>query len=149
MPGTFDIYNRVISSFNGAGAGAIGPDQLPAGGGDVTMLKGIRVPFAAGQQDINVFPLNPPGTGNPVKFRILDVFVDVTTANGSETLTLRDAILGGGNAMSSALSLAATGRVREAAPTATTVLAQGGNIFLRRNTTVAVGSVFIQLEYEL
>lgn len=140
MP-SFDVYNRTQTSTSGG----ITPDVLPTGGGEVTALRCIRTAFAAAGQDVAVFPT----AGAPLKMRILDVFVDITTGNASETLTIRDASGGSGNALSSALTLASTGRVREGAPTATVTLAAGGNLFFRRNTTTAVGSVVILFEYEL
>src|SRR5262245_53329286 len=97
----YDVYPRVQASISSA---SLIPDQLAAGGGDVTGMKCIRTAFAASGQDVTVFPT----AGAPVKLRLLDVFMDVTTANASETLTIRDASGGGGNALSSALSVGAT-----------------------------------------
>jgi len=136
-----DIYDRTISDAQG---GVIA-GQVASGGGSFAPVHVINKAIAASDQDTTLFAA---ATGAPCKFRLVDVFVDVTTGNASETLTLRDATGGAGNALSSALSLASTGRVREAAPTATTTVAAGGNIFLRRNTTVGVGRLVCIIQYE-
>lgn len=136
----YDIYDRTISD----SSGGIIPGQVASGGGTFGPVHVINKAIAASDQDTTLW-----GTaGAPCKARLLDVFVDVTTANASETLTLRDTTGGAGNAMSSALSLGSAGRVREAAPTATATVASGGNVFLRRNTTVGVGRLVCIIQYE-
>lgn len=137
---SLDIYARTITDANGT----VIPGQVASGGGSFAPVHVINKAFIAADQDTTLW-----GTaGAPCKARILDVFVDVTTGNASETLTIRDTVGGAGNALSSALTLASTGRVREAAPTATTTVAAGGNVFLRRNTTVGVGRLVVIIQYE-
>lgn len=136
-----DIYGRTISD----GQGNVVAGQVPTGGGVFGPVHVISKAFIAADQDTTLFAA---ATGAPCKFRLLDVFVDISTGNASETLTLRDTTGGAGNALSSAITLAATGRVREAAPTATATIAAGGNVFLRRNTTVGVGRLVVTIQYE-
>src|SRR5262245_29533472 len=139
----YDTYDRTQTQ---AQMGVV-PGQVPSGGGEFGPVHVIRAAYAAAGQDVTIFPTG----GNPVKCRLLDVWTNVTTANASETLTVRDASGGGGNALSSALSLAATGKIRDAgtASTTTVVLAAGSQIYCRRNTTVAVGDIFAMIQYEL
>lgn len=138
----YDIYDRTISD----SSGGVIAGQVAAGGGTFGPIHVINKAFIAADQDTTLFAA---ATGAPAKFRVVDVFVDIATANASETLTLRDTTGGAGNALTSAITLAATGRVREAAPTATKTVAAAGNVFLRRNTTVGVGLVVVMIQYEL
>lgn len=133
----YDVYNRSISDQSISG-------PVPSGGGVFAGTSTIRVAFAATQQDIAVFS----SSGAPAKFRILDVLVNVDTNNASETLTIRDAVGGAGNAFSAALSLNAAGRVREATAPANRTVAAGTSLYFRRNTTVGVGDVIITIQYE-
>jgi len=139
----YDIYDRTQAQTSGG----VVPGQVPSGGGEFGPIHVIRAAVAASAQDVTIFPT----AGTPLKCRLLDVWCNVSTGNASETLTVRDASGGGGNALSSAISLASTGKVRDAgtASTTLTVLAAGSQIYCRRNTTVAVGDVFAMIQYEL
>lgn len=115
--------------------------------GDLGPVYVVRKAIAASDQDTTLFPT----TGAPNKCRIVDAYVDVSTGNTSETLTLRDTSGGSGNALSSAISIASTGRARDAGVTAaggSPTIAAGGNVYLRRNTTVAVGVLVCFVQYE-
>lgn len=136
----YDIYGRTQSD----SSGGVNAGQVAAGGGSFAPIHVIRKAIAASDQDTTLFST----AGAPVKFRLIDAFVDVDTGNASETLTLRDAAAGAGNALSAALSLASAGRVREATAPATRTVAAGGNVFLRRNTTVGVGDLVAFIQYE-
>lgn len=135
-----DLYSRLSN----ADAPLDAEGKVPAGGGYLAPTFTIRTAFAAAAQDATVFGAG----GCPVKCRIIDVNVNVDTNNASETLTLRDASGGGGNAYSAALSLGSAGRVREATAPANRVLAKGAQLYMRRNTTVGVGDVVIELQPE-
>lgn len=103
----------------------------------------VRLAFAAGvggaADDVNIF-FTPNQT--PFKFSILDVIV-LTTTSVAGTVTLRDTVGGGGAALSSVLTIAASpGTVRNA-DTTTKDVAANTNIFLNRSDNTIGGEVII------
>jgi len=88
-----------------------------------------------GADDVEIYLNNCP-----YALRILDLGIQVATAGaGGSTLTVRDANGGGGAALSSALSTAATGKVRDNIITAMPELAAGDDLYLRRTDNTCVG----------
>jgi hypothetical protein len=80
----------------------------------------------------------------PMALRILDCHIQVSTAGaGATTLTFRDAAGGGGAALSSALSTAATGVARNAITTALGQVALGGSLIMRRTDQSSVGEAVL------
>lgn len=75
-------------------------------------------------------------------FRILDVLLDVSTAVVGASCQLRNATGGGGGTVSSVLSAAATGTVRNNV-TATNTIAAGGTLVLRRSDSGVAGSIIV------
>lgn len=79
----------------------------------------------------------------PYALRILDCGIQVATAGaGGSTLTVRDTAGGGGAALSSALSTAATAYARTALTTAMGQVAAGGSLVLRRTDNTCVGEFY-------
>lgn len=117
--------------------------QLAGAGVDADALAPmftLRVAFSAGTtgsaDDVTVLD------AAPFAFRILDSFVIVTTAKSTQTVTLRSATSGGGSALSSAMSVGSTGRVRDAS-TASSTVAVDGAIYLRRSDRDCAGEVVL------
>ena len=102
----------------------------------------IRVAFAAGgggsADDVTIY-----AAAAPFAFRIIDVTVLVATAVGGSTAQLRDTTGGGGATLSSSLSTAATGTVRNA-DTATRTVASAGSVYLRRSDNGVAGEIIIK-----
>jgi hypothetical protein len=78
----------------------------------------------------------------PLGLRLLDVWLHVTTAVGGSTAQLRSATGGGGIGLTTALSTAATGLVRNTS-SLTPTRAAGQSIFLRRSDRGIAGDVCI------
>jgi len=78
----------------------------------------------------------------PFAFKIVDSYVIVDDAKTSETVTLRSATGGGGSALSSAMSVNATGRVRDASTSIPSVAADSA-IYLRRSDRDCGGVVVL------
>lgn len=101
----------------------------------------IRVPFTAAAagtaDDVTIY-----SAAAPFAFRIVDVHVHISTAISATTVQLRDTSGGGGAVLSSSLSSAATGVVRNA-DTATRTVAAAGSVFLRRSDRGVAGEVVI------
>jgi hypothetical protein len=85
----------------------------------------------------------------PYAALVLDAQILVTTTEAT-TWTLRDAIAGGGNALSDDLSTAAAGRVRDASSDLAGVvptIAKGAPLVLRKAASAtAVGTVLVELQ---
>ena len=101
----------------------------------------ITQPLTAGvagtADDVTIYSANAP-----FDFRIVDVWLLVSAAIGGSTVQLRSATGGGGSALSSALSSAATGTVRNN-DTATRQVASGGSLFVRRSDRAVAGRILI------
>lgn len=78
------------------------------------------------------------------KMRLLDTMMLVSTG-GTGTLTLRDAAAGGGNALSSAMSVTATGRVADAS-TSSSELASGSSLYANRGAADSAGELILTLQ---
>lgn len=81
----------------------------------------------------------------PMGLRVVDAFTVVTTAVGASTLSVRTATAGGGTLLVAALSSGAAGLARSAgtSPTATSLVASGGSIYIRRSDRSVVGELFL------
>lgn len=104
----------------------------------------VRVPFTAGvagtADDVTIFATG----GIPHKYRVLKTEVLVSTLKAAATVTLYSAIAGGGTQLSTAISVAATGRIIDA-NAATNIVAKTDGIFLRRSDRSCAGEVIITL----
>jgi hypothetical protein len=120
---------------------------------DASLLPAKTAPAAASIgitfDDRRVFTAGVAGTADdvtiynadaPFAFRIVDVKVLISTAVGGSTVQLRDTSGGGGSALSSALSSAATGTVRNN-DTASRLVSANGSVFLRRSDRGVAGEV--------
>lgn len=103
----------------------------------------LRFPFTAGAggsaDDVLIYTANSPG------MRIVDSKVDVSTAVGGSTLTLRTAIAGGGSAVSDAFSTATTGVKRQTTAGTEAVLAAGSTLTIRRSDSGLAGTVVLTI----
>lgn len=109
----------------------------PVSGFNVPVV--LRAAFTAGgggADDVEVL------TDAPYGFRILDVAVLVSTADSGDTVQLRSESGGAGSALSSAISVGATGTARNS-DTETRTVAAGGDVYLRRTSDVCAGEVVI------
>lgn len=101
----------------------------------------LRATFTAGgggaPADVNIYVANAP-----FDMRVLDATIYCSVAVGASTATLRDTAGGGGAALSSAMSTAATGVARNAA-TATATIATGGSMYLRLSDNGVTGEVVV------
>lgn len=104
----------------------------------------IRVSMVAAgpgvADDVVVYTANAP-----FAFRVIDTYMNVVTAIGGKTVTVRDAAAGGGNAMSDAMSAASTGVVRNTTLTTTRTIALNGSLVVRRSDNGVAGEVFIKI----
>lgn len=127
------VYSSAQAAMVASVPTSIEPSQLAGVAADTNGLAAVfqlRKVFAAGvtgaADDVTVL------ASAPFAFDILDAFVIVDDAKTSETVTLRTATGGGGSALTSALSVNATGRVRDAS-TALASVSAAGALYLRRS----------------
>jgi hypothetical protein len=125
----------------GVGDGSLAPVKLAPEAEGFGVAFTMRVGFtavggAAAPDDVEVTD------AAPFALRILDVTLIVSTEIGGETVTLRDAAAGAGNALSSVLSAASQGRVRNN-DTATRTVAVGTPIYARRSNHGLAGEIVI------
>lgn len=99
------------------------------------------MPFTAGgggaADDVTMYNVNVP-----FAFILADVWIDVSTAVGGSTITLRTAAGGLGSALTNAMSTAATGTVR-ASQTGLTARIASESIFMRRSDSGVAGTLVI------
>jgi len=125
-------------------------NYLPIGGiADVNTGQGacyaLRLPFVAigaGASDTPVFF----SATAPFPFRVVDSKILVSTAVAASTATLRNALGGGGTALSDAWDTGTTGTKRDTALTATGTVPLGGTMVLRRDNSNTVGEVVVFIE---
>jgi hypothetical protein len=120
--------------------GVISPSNLAAVAGNSGAAFCLHVPLTATggpADDVTIFVANAP-----FAFRILDVWVLVSTLQLLSNVTLRSATGGGGSALSSALQTTLTGTVRNN-DTVTRTVTQGGSLYARRTTGSIVGELVI------
>lgn len=114
---------------------------------DLGTVKVLSRTFTAGgggaPDDVTILDGTP---GLPYAARVIDVQLFVTTAVGGSTCTLNTAT-GGGAAISSDMSSAATAHVRDAgiASGAIASLAAGDDLYLRRSDSGVAGTVLVYL----
>lgn len=115
----------------------------------LSALQTIRKAFTAGgggaPDDVVIYNANAP-----FGFRVVDTAALISTAIASETVTLRDAAAGGGNALSDDLDAATVGRKRDPAATvtATGTVAVAGTLVLRRSDNGLAGEVIVTIRPE-
>jgi hypothetical protein len=117
----------------------------PTAAVEIGSMHIFRKVFTAGvtgaADDVEIFNANCP-----YKVRIVDVIMCVTTAKGSATLTLRDTAGGSGTALTSDLSVNATGKVRDAGvATGSPTVAANGSVYARRSDRACAGELFIRV----
>lgn len=137
------VYSSAAAAQVASVPTSIEPSQLAGVAADASGLAAvfqIRKAFTAGvtgaADDVTVL------ASAPFAFDILDSYVIVDDAKTSETVTLRTATGGGGSALSSAMSVNATGRVRDASTSIPQVSAAGA-IYLRRSDRDCGGVVVL------
>lgn len=137
---TLNFSTKMIDVF--VGSDAITPAQIsPEGTGTVVPV---------------VFPLvltaGTPGTADdvtltlaaPFGWEIQDVWLCVTTAIGGSTVRLFSAPAGGGTPLSSALSSASTGVVRNN-DTSVRSVAKASSVYVRRTDRGVAGKIWVQV----
>jgi hypothetical protein len=119
---------------------SVTPDQVAAGSNSyaigVVLTKALTAGTPGTADDVTVFS-SAPWAGE-----IRDAWVHVSTAIGGSTLTLRSATGGSASALSSALSSASTGTVRNN-DTASRAFAKGSAVVVRRSDRGVAGDVSI------
>jgi hypothetical protein len=125
---------------------AIQPSHLAASSNGVAAVFVLRVPMTAGT----------PGTADdvtgpaaPVDLRILDRWVDVTTAIGGSSVRFRDTAGGSGDALSGTLSSAAVDegvRATGGTGSAQSTLAAGDIVYVRRTDRGVAGTAYLLCE---
>ncbi len=140
---TTPVIHRINYVSKGGSDGSI----VTGDGYDLGPTQAIRVPFAAGAfspgDGYDVYVAN---ANLPVRMRVLDVVVYVTT--GAGTATLRDTVAGGGNALSDGMNTGSSGVVRSNMTGGTKAIAAGGTIVLRRSSQSMAGEVIVLLQPE-
>lgn len=117
----------------------VGDTTTGASSGDLLVYRYVFAAGTAGTaDDVTVV------SGLPNKIQVLDVTLRVSTLIGGSTCTLRDAVGGAGNALSSALSSATVALVRDALTSVAPVVPAGGGLYLRRSDRGVAGSVVVQ-----
>jgi hypothetical protein len=125
----------------GLASAIISPIKLAIETSNIAAIFSIRVTCAAGTpgsaDDVTIYNANAP-----FAFLILDCHWLDSTAIALSTVQLRDTAGGGGAALSSALTAAATGTARNN-DTQTRAVAANGSVFLRRSDRGAAGEIVI------
>ena len=113
-------------------------------------LETIRVAFTAGvpgtADDVVIYNANAP-----FKFRILDSTVLISTLVALATVQLRDAVGGGGNALSDAFLASALARLRDTnvgIANVTPIVNVGGTLTIRRSDRGVAGEVIVVIRRE-
>jgi hypothetical protein len=109
----------------------------------------IHVPLASGGTSGTADAVNClaslPGGALPFQVRVVDVIASVSTAVAGSNVQLHNTASGGGSTTySTALSSAATGKVRDASTTMALIPA-GGTLFARRSDRSVVGELAVVL----
>lgn len=110
----------------------------------------IRVAFTAGTpgtaDDVTLYAANLPR-----KYRVLDTQLLITTAIAAQTVQLRDAAAGAGNALSDLFVCTAVGRQRDLGvgiANVTPTVAANGSIYLRRSDRGLAGEIILWVRPE-
>ncbi len=118
---TYDVYGRGGTQ----DAGSPTPPGAPvAGAGNAQVVYIHRGTLAAGAGTTKDTVINVG-----YKARVIDAWVTVTTGVASSTVQLFTAASGGGTALSSAISTATGGTIRNNMANATGVIAAGGSVY--------------------
>lgn len=122
------------------GTGTIVPVNRTLANADNTLMAPVMMRFvvaAGGAQDVAIYNADAP-----YNFQITGVMIDVDTADAGETVQLRTATGGGGSAVTSTMSVNATGMI----PTASldnNSIAAGGSLFVRHSAAAPTSDVAI------
>lgn len=123
------------------GAADLGALATVSAGGEAPLFV-IRKAFTAAgpgaADDVTIY-----AAAAPYAFRIVDVTCIVATAISTKTATLRSASAGGGSALSDAFDCGSTGVKRNTSVTASSTVAAGGSLYIRRSDNGLAGEVFI------
>lgn len=102
------------------------------------LLRTVMTAGTAGTaDDVTIYDANAP-----FAFTIVDCWLQVSTAIAGHTAQLRTATGGGGSALSTALSMSATGTARNN-DTASRSVAADGSVFVRRTDRGTAGTIII------
>lgn len=106
------------------------------------LLTKTFVASGAGADDVVIYEANAP-----YAFRIINSYVYVSTPIGAATLQLRDALGGGGSALSDSWLATLVGmKIDVDLPTSIPTIAMGGTLALRRSSGDVEGEVVMVIE---
>lgn len=117
----------IVGITNGSGTITLGPAGVDANnlGGEIVIRTPITA-VASNGTDVTIYSSNAPYGMN-----VCDAWVDITTGVASTVATLRNATAGGGSALTSAISMASTGVIRNNLTTTAVNIAANGTIVWR------------------
>lgn len=118
--------------------GALATVSAAGEGPLIVIRKAFTAAGPGAADDVTVY-----ASAVPYAMRFVDVWCDVATAISAKTAQLRTATAGGGSALSDAFDCATTGVKRNTAVTASSTVAAGSSIYLRRSDNGLAGEVFI------
>lgn len=138
---TGDVTSPANSNATTLSNALVAPNHLALLAASVGAIFAVHATFAAGAggsaDDVTIFSTNAP-----VGFLSLHIIARISTAVLGSTVTVRDAAAGGGNALSTAMSSAATGVVQTNSSLPHSIAANG-SLFVRRSDSGVAGAVTI------
>lgn len=144
VPGTDDLVaEKQVTAAAVADAAAVG--SATGVGVPLVIRKTFTGLVTGTADDVTIFASNAP-----YKFRVLDACAYFSANVASETISLRTATAGGGTLLAPAISGNAAGFARAAGttPTATSTVAEGGSLYIRRSDRALAGEVIITIMRE-
>jgi hypothetical protein len=149
-PGAGDVYvsnsdARMTNTRTPTDASVTGAKLAVVDAAGLGAMAVIRKAFPAGgggaPDDVAIYTADAP-----FGFRVVDVFVLISTVIALSTVTLRDTVGGGGAALSDSFDSAVAGLKRNALLTATGTIALGGSLVLYRSDSGVAGEVIILIQ---